>query len=57
MRGGFRRLHTKPKFNADEVREIERKRNSGKLIKELAYEYQVDRNTSTRALNKKGAYA
>lgn len=57
MRGGFRRIHTKPKFNADEVREIERKRNSGKLIKELAYEYQVDRNTSTRALNKKGAYA
>lgn len=47
----------KAKFNADEVREIEQKRNSGKLIKELAYEYQVDRNTLTRALNKKGAYA
>ena len=57
MRGGFRRLHTKPKFNADEVREIEQKRLAGKLIKELAYEYKVDRNTLTRALNKQGAYA
>ncbi len=57
MRGGFRRIHTKPKFNADQVREIERKRLAGKLIKELAYEYQVGRNTLTRALNKKGAYA
>ena len=57
MRGGYRRIHTKPVLTADQVREIERKRNSGKLIKELAYEYQVGRNTLTRALNKKGAYA
>ena len=57
MRGGFRRIHTKPKFNADEVREIEKKRNSGMLIKQLAYEYKVDRNTLTRALNKTGDYA
>ena len=57
MRGGFRRIHTKPKFNADEVREIEKKRNSGMLIKQLAYEYKVHRNTLTRALNKTGAYA
>ena len=57
MRGGFRRIHKKPKFNADQVREIEKKRNSGMLIKQLAYEYKVDRNTLTRALNKTGAYA
>ncbi len=57
MRGGYRRIHTKPALTADQVREIEQKRNSGKLIKELAYEYQVGRNTLTRALNKKGAYA
>ena len=57
MRGGYRRIHTKPVLTADQVREIEQKRNSGKLIKELAYEYQVNRNTLTRALNKKGAYA
>ena len=57
MRGGYRRIHTKPALTADQVREIEHKRLAGKLIKELAYEYQVGRNTLTRALNKKGAYA
>ena len=57
MRGGYRRIHTKPVLTADQVREIERKRSEGLLIKQLAHLYGVGRNTINRVLGKHGAYA
>lgn len=57
MRGGYRRIHTKPVLTADQVREIERQRSQGLLIKQLANIYGVGRNTINRVLGKQGAYA
>lgn len=57
MRGGYRRIHTKPVLTADQVREIERKRSEGLLIKQLASLFGVGRNTINRVLGKHGAYA
>lgn len=57
MRGGYRRIHTKPALTADQVREIEHKRREGLLIKQLAALFGVGRNTINRVLGKQGAYA
>ena len=57
MRGGYRRIHTKPALTADQMREIDHKRSKGLLIKQLAALFGVSRNTISRVLGKQGAYS
>jgi len=57
MRGGFRRIHTKPVLTADQVRRLKELRAQGMRLKQLPDAIGASKNTIWRALSGLGAYA